>query len=176
MARRPLRVGIADLRRRPGTRRRVEESVPLDDLQVSTARVPAGKPVVVALELETLSDGLVATGTIDAPWTGDCRRCLRPVEGRTVVEVREIFQPRPVEGETYAMGEDIVDLEPMVRDAVLLALPLAPLCAEDCLGPAPEEFPTGRADGADRTTSESPVDPRWAALSGLDFEPDDRDE
>ncbi|MBU3701379.1 MAG: DUF177 domain-containing protein [Acidimicrobiia bacterium] len=176
MARHPLRVGIADLRRRPGTRRRVEESVPLDDLEVSTARVPAGEPVVVDLELETLSDGLVATGTIDAPWTGECRRCLRPVEGRAVVEVREIFQPRPVEGETYAMGEDIVDLEPMVRDAVLLALPLAPLCADDCRGPAPEEFPTGSAAEGDRTRPETPVDPRWAALSGLDFEPDDRDE
>jgi uncharacterized protein len=176
MARHPLRVGIADLRRRPGTRRRVEESVSLEDLEVSTARVPSGEPVVVELELETLSDGLVATGTIDAPWTGECRRCLRPVEGRAVVEVREIFQPRPVEGETYAMGEDIVDLEPMVRDAVLLALPLAPLCADDCRGPAPEEFPTGLADEGDGTTSEAPVDPRWAALSGLDFEPDDRGE
>lgn len=176
MGRHPLRVGIADLRRRPGTRRRVEESVPLDDLEVSTARVPAGDPVVVDLELETLSDGLVATGIIDAPWRGDCRRCLRPVEGRAVVEVREIFQPRPVEGETYAMGEDLVDLEPMVRDAVLLALPLAPLCAEDCRGPAPEEFPTGSADDAGGTAPEAPVDPRWAALSGLDFEPDDGNE
>lgn len=176
MARHPLRVGIADLRRRPGTRRRVEESVPLDDLEVSTSRVPPGAPVGVDLELETLSDGLVATGTIAAPWTGDCRRCLRPVEGRAVVEVREIFQPRPVEGETYAMGEDVVDLEPMVRDAVLLALPLAPLCADDCRGPAPEQFPTGLDDERDAAASAPPVDPRWAALSGLDFEPDDRDE
>lgn len=176
MARHPLRVGIADLRRRPGTRRRVEESVPLDDLEVSTARVPAAEPVVIDLELETLSDGLVATGTIDAPWTGDCRRCLQRVDGRAVVEVREIFQPRPIEGETYAMGEDIVDLEPMVRDAVLLALPLAPLCAEDCRGPAPEQFPTGRAEEGDGSAPDTPVDPRWAALSGLDFEPDESGE
>jgi len=141
----------------------------MDGLGVSTAQVPAGAPVDVDLELETLSDGLVATGTIDAPWVGDCRRCLRPVEGRAAVEVREIFQPRPVEGETYPMGEDVVDLGPMVRDAVLLALPLAPLCAEDCRGPAPEDFPTGGSDGE---ASGPPVDPRWAALAELDFEPD----
>ena len=176
MARHPLRVGIADLRRRPGTRRRVTEAVPLDDLAVSTAAVPSGSPVEVDLELETLSDGLVATGTIGAPWVGDCRRCLRPVEGRAEVEVREIFQPRPTEGETYPLGEDIVDLEPMVRDAVLLALPLAPLCAEDCRGPAPEQFPTGIADEGSGVPPAPPVDPRWAALSGLDFEPDDRGE
>lgn len=181
MARRPLEVGIADLRRRPGTRRRIVESVPLSGLVVSTAAVPADAEIDVDLELETLSDGLVVTGTIGAPWTGECRRCLGPVDGRSEVEVREIFQPRPVEGETYPLGEDLVDLEPMVRDAVLLALPLAPLCDEECRGPAPTTFPTGPEDGigdADEADGDRPgplADPRWAALAELDFEPDDGD-
>lgn len=182
MSRRPLKVGIADLRRRPGTRRRVTESVPLPGLSISTAAVPDGAEIEVDLEIEALSEGLVATGTISAPWMGDCRRCLRPVEGRSVVEVREIFQPRPVEGETYPLGDDLVDLEPMVRDAVLLALPLAPLCADDCRGPAPEVFPTGPEGSAgaaedDADAGADPVvDPRWAALAELDFEPADEDE
>jgi uncharacterized protein len=94
-----------------------------------------------------------------------------------VAQIREIFEPRPVEGETYAMAEDIVNLEPMVRDAVLLALPLAPLCAADCRGPAPELFPArvaGEAEESEEEEGSGPIsDPRWAALAELDFEPGD---
>ena len=157
----------------------------MDGLAITTAAVPDGATIDVDLELETLSDGLVATGSIGAPWRGDCRRCLQPVDGRSEVAVREIFQLRPVEGETYGMSDDLVDLEPMVRDAVLLALPLSPLCAEDCRGPAPEAFPTvldgdlpagEEGDGPDGDGVPGPLgDPRWAALAELDFEPDDTD-
>lgn len=180
MTHRPLVVGIADLRRHPGTRRRFTDSIVLPGLAITAAAVPAGIPVDVDLELETLSNGLVATGSITTPWVGECRRCLAPVEGRSVAQVREIFEPRPVEGETYAMAEDTVDLEPMVRDAVLLALPLAPLCTSDCRGPAPESFPTGVEGEGDRAGDEDgpgPLsDPRWAALAELDFEPDESGE
>jgi uncharacterized protein len=176
MTYRPLVVGIADLRRHPGTRRQFTESVVLADLGITSAIVPEGEPIDVDLELETLSNGLVATGTISTPWVGECRRCLQMVEGRSVAKVREIFEPRPVEGETYAMAEDTVNLEPMVRDAVLLALPLAPLCDEECRGPAPEAFPTGSGaepeESADGEGAGPLSDPRWAALAELDFEPD----
>ncbi len=180
MTNRPLVVGIADLRRHPGTRRRFTESVALDDLGITAAKVPVGAPIDIDVELETLSNGLVATGSITTPWVGDCRRCLASVEGRSVAQVREIFEPRPVEGETYPMADDTVDLEPMVRDAVLLALPLAPLCASDCRGPAPESFPTGvDDDAAGSRDSDGPgplSDPRWAALAELDFEPEESGE
>ena len=139
-----------------------------------------GAPIDIDVELETLSNGLVATGSITTPWVGDCRRCLATVEGRSVAQVREVFEPRPVEGETYPMADDTVDLEPMVRDAVLLALPLAPLCASDCRGPAPESFPTGvEDDDAGSRDGDGPgplSDPRWAALAELDFEPDESGE
>lgn len=177
MTYRPLVVGIADLRRHPGTRRQFTESIVLPDLGITSATVPEGAPLDIDLELETLSNGLVATGTISTPWVGECRRCLRTVEGRSVAKVREIFEPRPVEGETYAMAEDTVNLEPMVRDAALLALPLAPLCDEECRGPAPETFPTGVEGEAEETDHDGGVgtlsDPRWAALADLDFEPDE---
>jgi len=184
MTYRPLVVGIADLRRHPGTRRQFTESVVLSDLGISSAAVPEGASIDIDLELETLSNGLVATGTISTPWIGECRRCLQSVEGRSLAKIREIFEPRPVEGETYAMSEDTVNLEPMVRDAVLLALPLAPLCGEDCRGPAPELFPTGveaerapEAGVGDENGSPGPLaDPRWAALAELDFEPDESGE
>lgn len=169
MADRPLVVGIADLRRQPGTRRHIERQVTLDGLGITTAAVPSGAEIGLDLELETMLPGLVATGTIEVPWEGECRRCLAPVRASTIVEIREIFDPKPVEGETYPLGEDLVDLEPMVRDAVLLALPLAPLCGPDCLGPAPDLFPTGVALDDVDDESEPPADPRWAALGDLQF-------
>ena len=176
MVTRPLVVPIADLRRRPGTRRHLSLSVELGGLAISTATVPAGSELVVDLELEALSNGLTATGTVTVPWEGECRRCLTTVRGESVADVKEVFEPRPVEGETYPLGDDLVDLEPMVRDAALLALPLAPLCGPDCRGPAPDAFPAVPEDDAELDApgpddeSTSPGDPRWAALDGLRFD------
>ena len=176
MARRPLVVPIADLRRHPGSRRRVTLAVELGELATSTAVVPGGAELVVDLELEALSNGLTATGTVTVPWEGACRRCLDPVRGDAVAEVKEVFDPNPVDGETYPMGDDQVDLEPMVRDAALLALPLAPLCGPECRGPAPDLFPAMPEDQFDDglpddpDALEPPADPRWSALGDLRFD------
>jgi uncharacterized protein len=163
---RPLQVGVSELLRHPGSRRPFEADVVLDGLALSTAQVVPGSPVHVELVLESLSSSITATGTVSVTWEGDCRRCLEPVEGDAEAEVHaEVFEAVPTEGETYPLVGEQIDLEPLVRDAVLLALPLAPLCAETCAGPAPEEFPTGPAvEGAE------PRDPRWAALDELSFE------
>jgi uncharacterized protein len=166
---RPLLVGVTDLLRRLGTRRPVQRAVRLDDLAVSTAAVTAGADVVVDLELESISNGVSATGTVTVPWTGACRRCLEPVTGTAVTDVQEIFDRHPVEGETYPLTGDMIDLEPLVHDAVLLALPLAPLCEAGCRGPEPDEFPA-TVEGEDATDDEPPPDPRWAALDQLRFE------
>lgn len=166
-SRRDLQVGVADLRRHPGSRRPWRGSVRPDDLAVSSARVPAGAAVAADVELEAIAGGVVVQGTVTVPWTGECRRCLRPVEGVRRAEVREIFEVDPTEGETYPLDDDVLDLEPMVRDAALLALPLAPLCTDGCRGPAPEVFPTGPVDDE---VAARPADPRWAALDELRFD------
>jgi uncharacterized protein len=169
-------VSVAELRRRLGSRTRFHARVPLEGLAVSTAEVPPGGEIEVDVQLESISNGLVADGTVTAPWTGECRRCLEPVEGEVEVEVKEIFEREPTEGETYRLGEDQVDLEPMVRDAVLLALPLAPLCRPDCAGPAPDAFPTGPEDEVVRAGAEAARlrEERWSALDELRFdEPDE---
>jgi len=155
-------VGVTELLRHPGTRREVVVAAPLDGLVLSSAHVLEGSDVEARLTLEALSDAsLTATGTIKADWVGECRRCLTTVEGALETHVQEIFESRPVEGETYRLDVDRVDLEPMVRDAVLLALPLAPLCEEACAGP--EAHPLG--------TSDAPAtDDRWAALEELKFD------
>jgi uncharacterized protein len=89
------------------------------------------------------------------------------------VELSEVFEPQPTPGETYPIDGDDLDLEPLVRDAVLLHLPLAPLCREDCRGPAPEVFPAVVAgEGAEEPDDGPPRDPRWAALDVLRGDPE----
>jgi DUF177 domain-containing protein len=160
----PFAVGVSELLRHPGTRREVLATAPLDDLSLSSARVLEGSEIEAQLTLEALGDtSVTATGTITAEWMGECRRCLATVEGTLRTSVQEIFESRPVEGETYPLAGDRVDLEPMVRDAVLLALPLAPLCEDACAGPDPEHRPVG-------TTDDPQTDDRWAALKQLKFD------
>jgi uncharacterized protein len=162
----PLQIGVADLLAQPGTRRTSRGAAVLDGLATSSAQVPSGAEVEFALTLEAIGGGAVtATGTVSAPWSGTCRRCLEPVEGIAEVDVREVFESHPTEGETYPLRGEQIDLEPMVRDAVLLALPLAPLCGDDCRGPSPDQYPTGP-----ETETAEPIDPRWAALSQLEFD------
>jgi uncharacterized protein len=170
-ARHPLRVGTAELLRRLGTRKPFHERVTLDGLHISTADVPRGGEIDVDLVLESISSGLVVEGKITAPWEGDCRRCLDHVQGVVETEVKEVFERHAVEGETYSLDQDEVDLEPMVRDAVLLALPLAPLCGPDCAGPAPDAFPTGPDDPDPEAAAAARLrDERWGALDELRFE------
>lgn len=157
-----------ELRRRPGTQREVQVTAPLPGLAITSARVPDDTDVVVDATLEAIEGAVTLTGTVTAPWTGECRRCLDPVVGTLEVVLSEVFEPHPVDGETYPIEGDEVDLEPVVRDGVLLHLPLAPLCRPDCAGPAPDEFPTLVDD--DDTPDEVPLDPRWAALDQLKFD------
>jgi uncharacterized protein len=163
-------VDVAGIRRVAGTRKRIERSAVLAGLAVADVAVVEDAAVEVDAVLESVSDQVVVAGTVRADWVGSCRRCLDEVTGRIEVDVREVFDPRPVEGETYRLAGDSLDLEPMVRDAVLLNLPLAPICDDACPGPDPEH-PVG-ADGTAPAGAEGEPepDPRWAALRDLRFE------
>jgi len=168
----PLVAPLTELRRHLGARREVEASVDLPGLATSTAAVVDGEPVEVDLVIESIPQGVSVSGTVRARWVGQCRRCLDDVLGDVDVDVKEIFERMPTEGETWPLGADEIDLEPVVREAVLLALPLAPLCDEGCLGPAPDRFPATVEDDDDRDDegeAELPRDPRWAALDQLDL-------
>lgn len=172
MPRSVLRLGIMELRRRPGTEREVAVVTTLPGLAITSARVPSDAEIAVDGVLESIEGGLTISGTVRAPWVGECRRCLEPVTGELEVTLSEVFEAHPVEGETYPLEGDEVDLEPVVRDALLLHLPLAPLCRPDCPGPAPDTFPAtvGGDDEEDRSPEERPRDPRWAALEQLKFD------
>ena len=161
----PFIADVVALRRHQGHRERVVIRASLDGLAVSASRVPAGGPVDLDLTLEAVEGGIVAEGTVSAPWVGECRRCLGPVSGLASPPVRELFVPEPADGEAYPILGDHIDLEPLARESVVLALPLAPLCRPDCRGLC-------ATCGADRNAGPcscpaEAADPRWAALDGL---------
>ena len=184
---RPLLLPVLTLLRQPGTRRAIQVEAPLGELRVADAWVPADVPVTADIVAEaTGGDAITVTGEVRVPYRAHCRRCLEEMTGELVSEVREIFERRPVEGETYPLEGDVLDLEPLVRETVLLELPLAPLCREDCEGPAPELFPAAapnevagssvRGDAEDGATGDdgdgegtAALDPRWAALRNLEL-------
>ncbi len=160
---------VNELRRRPGSRRALHRTMIANGLHISTAGVPEGAAVSVDGVLESIPGGIVLDGAAVVPWTGECRRCLTDIEGVIRTAVREVFEIRPTEGETWPLHGDDLDLAPMLRDTVLLVLPLAPLCSPDCRGPAPESFPAGPTTiaSASEPDDDADRDPRWAALDQL---------
>jgi uncharacterized protein len=172
----PLVLDCRELGRRPGSMRRVRTraSAP-PDLGTTMLEVPAGEAVELDLRLESVVEGVLVTGEVHAPVHGECSRCLEPFAGRVGVEFRELFY-YPDRAEAVAaedsdgdgpphLVDDRVDLEASVRDALVLGLPLSPVCAPDCAGLCAD---CGvRLDEAGPGHAHDVVDPRWAALSSL---------
>lgn len=150
----------------------VRRHLELEGAASSAARV-RGAAVEVDVRVEAVAGGFVARGRIGGAWAGECRRCLEDVSGPLDAPFQEVFEAAPVEGETWPAVDDRIDLAPAVREAALLALPLAPLCSSDCPGPEPDRFPTGPAASAASGLDSDPGagrDSRWAALDQLTFD------
>jgi uncharacterized protein len=164
---RPFIVQVAALRKQAGTTRHVAREGVIDGLSALGVFVPPGAPVGVDLVLSSYPGGITVAGTVSAPWRGECRRCGGPVAGGVVAEVRELYEPAggPNRDEdAYTLAGDELDLEPLARDAVMLELPLAPLCSPGCLGLCPR-CGENLNDGPCGCPPE--VDPRWSALDAL---------
>jgi uncharacterized protein len=165
MARNPLLVNVLDLVRQPAHRRLIEAEVPVAEFEVADVRLHPQDLVVVRIQLDSMTEGITVSGRVDVPWHGECRRCLVPIEAIATAQISEIAAVRPTDEDMLPIVGDQLNLEPIVREAVLLDLPLAPLCRPDCLGLCAE-------CGADRNEvdcghDQAPVDPRWAALGDL---------
>ena len=155
-----------------------------DDLRLELIGVPAGADVALEVRFEAVSEGVLATGTAIAPLAGECARCLAPLTSSVTVGFQELYlyaerrhdkhdkhdkhdeQEEQDAGEIYHLDGDLLDLEPAFRDAVVLALPMSPLCREDCPGLC-AECGAPLADAGPGHTHEAATDPRWAALQQL---------
>ena len=165
----PFVAGVGALRHGGVHAKEEHRGGPLPGLAVTSARVPAHEDVRIDAVLEVASgSSILVTGAVAAPWEGECRRCLGPARGTLTTDVRELYEDHPnpeAPDETYKLRGDELDLEPLVRDAVLLELPQAPLCSEACAGLCPVcgiDLNTGTCSCETEST-----DPRWAALDVL---------
>jgi uncharacterized protein len=149
--------------------RRIPAQAGAARLGLETIAVPESAPIELDVRLESVTEGVYVSGTVHAPLSGECARCLDPLADEIDVELSELFAyPDSVTDETTDADElprvvdELVDVEQIVRDAVVLALPLAPLCRDDCAGLCPdcgEKWADLAADHGHET-----LDPRWAAL------------
>ena len=173
-ARSPYVQNVRDLVRHPGEMRErsLDIAVP-EHLGEGMVSVRDGAPLHLELKLESLHEGVLASGTATATAEGECALCLAPVSVPVDVEFAELFGYPADEPFDHQLDGDLLDLEPVVRDAVVLALPFRPECADGCealeLGPG---ISLVRADAP----VEPRADPRWAALQGYAAGNDDTTE
>jgi uncharacterized protein len=169
----PFVFDLRELGRRAGALREYRRSVPAPaGLGLDLVGVPEGAPLVLEVRLESVIEGVLVTGTVTAPITGQCGRCLDPISDELQVDVCELFAyPDSASDETteqdevYRVNGERLDVEPVVRDAVVLGLPWTPVCRPDCAGLCPtcgqrlDDLPPGHAHET--------IDPRWAALERM---------
>jgi DUF177 domain-containing protein len=147
-------------------------------MRVELAGVPAGAEVETSVRLEAVSEGVLVTGTATVPVVGECARCLDPLTTSVEVSFQELYayEPSPdsAEEDGQLLDGDLLDLEPVFRDAVVLALPLSPLCTDDCPGLCAECGAQLAAAGPEHR-HEDPVLPSWEALRQYNsFDPQDQ--
>jgi uncharacterized protein len=167
------------LGRQPGAAREETRTIPAPDaLRVELASVPAGAEVELTVRLEAVHEGVLVTGSATAPVSGECARCLEPVTSSVEASFQELYYYEPSPGEDdedmLLLEGDLLDLEPVLRDAVVLALPLSPLCSDDCAGLC-AQCGARLADAGPGHQHDDVVLPEWEALRQLNvFDPHDQ--
>lgn len=169
----PLVVNVARLGRRPGTLMAVRQTVANPTrIGLEMAAIRPGAALTMDLQVQSVSEGVLVTGTVSAPIHAECARCLTAFTDRVEVQLTELFaypdsatEATTTDDEVGRVVADTVDLEQAITDAVGLALPLAPHCRDDCPGLCPHcGIPLATAEPGHH---HEVIDPRWAKLTGL---------
>ncbi|SDE18605.1 uncharacterized protein SAMN05660485_00086 [Blastococcus fimeti] len=167
----PWKIDLRELGRRAGALQELDRTVPAPEgWKVELIGVPTGADVHLRLRLESVMEGVLVTGEIEAPLVGSCARCLEPIEDSITVDVQELFayegsttEATSEEDEVRLVEGDFLDLEPLARDTIVLSLPLSPVCSEDCSGLCVD---CGlRLDDLPEDHTHEITDPRWAGLA-----------
>ncbi|MFW6598339.1 YceD family protein [Propionibacteriaceae bacterium Y2011] len=168
-ARSPFVFDTHELGRRLGAMMVLTRQAPApSDLGTGVIGVPPESPIDLELRLEEVGEGVLVTGTASAQLHGECGRCLAEISDDLEIDIQELFVhpgENVEDAGTSRLEGDLFDLEPLLRDQVVLDLPFQPVCRDDCLGLCPD-------CGVDLNTSaehhhDAPVDPRWAELARL---------
>lgn len=162
--------------RRPGTMSELTREVGApSDFGTVVMRVEQGQPLTLDLRLESVVEGVLVTGSVRGTATGACVRCLDPVTHPVDGAFQELFVYAERHAHHHEVGDEdaaeesrvedgLIDLEPLLRDTVVPALPFQPVCRADCPGLCSE---CGAALAQDPDHRHDAIDPRWAALGGL---------
>jgi uncharacterized protein len=173
----PFVLDVSRLGLRPGSMITFHETVPAPSrIGIELIAIPEGAPVELDLRLESVSEGVLVSGTLSAPTTGECSRCLTAVTGDVEIDLTELFAyPDSAteatiddDDEVGRVVDDTVDLEQPIIDAVGMTLPFSPVCRDDCPGLCPE-CGVALADfaGDAEPHRHDVIDPRWAKLAAL---------
>ena len=159
------------LGRKPGSMKTLRRTVTVPEkIGLDLIAIPAGSEVELDLTLQSVSEGVLVTGSVSAPLAGECSRCLEPFTDELDLQITELFaypdsatEQTTEEDEIHRLVDDMIDLEPVVVDAVGIELPLQPLCEPDCPGLCAECGVRMAIAGPDH--GHEILDPRWAGLA-----------
>ena len=164
----PLVLEVHELGRRAGAMKRLSRTAPAPaGLGVEMIRVPEGSPIALDVQLESVIEGVYVSGDAEVELVGECSRCLRPIEDSLDIELQELYfySAEDAEEDAPLVVDERIDLEPLIRDAVVLDLPFTPLCREDCAGLC-AVCGANLNDDPDHG-HEDRTDPRWEKLLDL---------
>lgn len=146
-----------------------------EGIGIDVIEVPEGSLIHLDLRFEAVEEGVLVSGVADVELAGECARCLEPLEDDLEVDLQELFvypESEAGEDEVSRIVDDYIDLEPLIRDQVVLELPFTPLCREDCAGLCPT-CGVNLNDEPEHAHEEG-GDSRWAALAGWQSDEDDK--
>ncbi|MFY9303994.1 MAG: DUF177 domain-containing protein [Rhodoluna sp.] len=159
-------VAVNDLTRRPGQMNELELDIALvDSMGQGLATVPAGEVIELNLRLESVHEGILASGEVDTTAIAECSRCLEPLKLAVEVDFQELFAYSLEQEDDFLVQEEKIDLEQAITDAVVLSLPFKPVCSQDCLGLCPE---CGVKMAEDPNhVHQAQIDSRWSELESF---------
>jgi len=167
--------------RRPGTMVEHARTVAAPEgFGTDVIGIPEGAPLDLSVRLESVMEGVLVSGRVNAVATGACVRCLDDVDLEVDAEFQELFAyadraahhqevGAEDDDDQYVLQDDLIDLEPVIRDAVVPTLPFQPVCDDDCPGLCSE---CGAHLADDPSHGHETIDPRWAALGSLVSDPE----
>ncbi len=173
-----LVIDTHELGRRVGAMKEIQRIAEAPDgIGTDVIGVPPGSSIEFELRLESVVEGVLVTGAAEVTLAGQCGRCLEPISFDEEIDLQELYlypDKEPDDEEASRLEDDLLDLEPLLRDTVVLDLPYTSLCRPDCAGLCPDCGANLNAD-PDHAHDDR-IDPRWAGLSGWAAAPDDEDE
>ena len=161
-----FKVPVNELTRRPGQMRELELAIAVvDPMGQGLASVLAGEVIELNLRLESVHEGILATGEVDTTATAECSRCLEPLKLEVEVDFQELFAYSLEQEDDFLVQDEKIDLEQAITDAVVLSLPFKPVCSEDCLGLC-SECGVKMAEDPEHV-HQAQIDSRWSELESF---------